>query len=76
VESQEHHARSPIRPLERLLSRERESPRAGRRVKRVGTSIEDAFRLDDLGDGQEPEALPPGRRSDRLFFEELFFAVD
>jgi hypothetical protein len=44
--------------------------------KRVGTKIADVFGLNDLGDDQEPEVLPPGRRSDRLFFEELFFAVD
>jgi hypothetical protein len=44
--------------------------------KRVGTKIEDVFSLNDLRDDQELEVLPPGSRSDRLFFEELFFAVD
>ncbi len=44
--------------------------------KRVGTKIEDVFSLNDLRDDQELEVLPPGSRSDGLFFEELFFAVD
>ena len=44
--------------------------------KRVGTEKEDVFSLKDLRGHQELEVLPPGRRSDRLFFEELFFAVD
>ena len=44
--------------------------------KRVGTEKEDEFSLKDLRGHQELEVLPPGSRSDRLFFEELFFAVD
>jgi hypothetical protein len=44
--------------------------------KRLGTKIADVFNLNDLRGDQELEVLPPGSRSDWLFFEELFFAVD
>jgi hypothetical protein len=39
--------------------------------KRVGTKKEDVFSLKDLRGDQELEVLPPGGRS-----EELFFPVD
>ena len=79
VESEEHHARSAIRPVERYCPASAKSATAQpcwqANDKRI-TKTEHVLRLDDLGDDQEPEVLPPGRRSDRLFFKELFFAVD